>query len=103
MAASYTKLRSGDWGIRVPGRVKAGDLVNVTKKSGEVITETIDRVIWSGSGCSLCSVVRTGSEPSREHGSSRSAVERRYRNRYGWDGVRGSSSYYSSGMYDQES
>jgi len=42
----------------------------------------------------------------RKAGTSRSnggSVGRMYQRRYGWDGVRGSSSYYSSGMYDEES
>ncbi len=42
-------------------------------------------------------------KPSYDRGSSQRAVESMYRRRYGWDGVRGSSSYYTSGMYDEES
>lgn len=33
----------------------------------------------------------------------RESVESRYQRKHGWDGVRGSSSYYTSGMYDAES
>jgi hypothetical protein len=35
--------------------------------------------------------------------SAPSSLERTYTRRYGWDGVRGSASYYSSGMYDEDS
>lgn len=43
--------------------------------------------------CFTCS----GKEPSAE------SVRNTYRRRYGWDGVEGSSSYYTSGLYDEES
>lgn len=35
--------------------------------------------------------------------SGRTSTERKYMNKYGWDGKRNSSSYYTSGMYDEES
>ena len=34
---------------------------------------------------------------------SQAATERTYKRRYGWSGSRSDSSYYSSGMYDEES
>jgi hypothetical protein len=43
--------------------------------------------------CFACS----GKEPSNE------SVRRTYRRRFGWDGIEGSPSYYTSGMYDEES
>lgn len=101
MSATYTKLRSGEWGIRISGTAKKGDRVTVTKKSGESKIETVRNVVWSGNGITLCAVERQ--EPSYDRGSSQRSVERLYRNKYGWDGVRGSSSYYTSGMYDEES
>lgn len=57
MSATYTKLRSGDWGVRITGPVAQGDLVSVTKKSGEISWETISKVVWSGNGVSLCAIV----------------------------------------------
>lgn len=42
----------------------------------------------------------TAARPSRRAGGSTRSL---YRRRYGWDGVEGSSSYYSSGLYDEES
>ena len=56
MQATYTKLRSGDWGIRVQGTVKTGDIVNVAKKSGESKAETVAKVLWTGNGVSLCAI-----------------------------------------------
>ena len=39
----------------------------------------------------------------RPRETSQERLERTYKKKYGWDGVRGSPSYYSSGMYDEES
>lgn len=61
---SYAKLKSGAWGVRVTGQVRAGDKVTVTTKAGKQKTETVERVLWSGGGVSLCAIA--GSEsPSR--------------------------------------
>jgi hypothetical protein len=43
--------------------------------------------------CFACS----GKAPSAE------SVRNTYKRRFGWDGVEGSPSYYTSGMYDEES
>lgn len=59
---TYTKLKSGDWGVRVEGaKVTAGQVVSVRKKSGEVKSETIAKVVWSGNGVSLCAIDAAGS------------------------------------------
>ncbi len=97
MSATYQKLKSGEWGIRVQGTAKAGDSVSVRTKAGVVKAEIVKAVVWSGDGVTLCAV-----EP-RERSNGRSTTERKYMRKYGWDGKRGSSSYYSSGMYDEES
>lgn len=60
--ASYTKLKSGEWGIRVPGTATAGQTVNVVTKAGKSKTETIARVVWTGNGVSLCTVVQRGAD-----------------------------------------
>lgn len=54
--ASWTKLRNGDWGVKVEGTAQAGQTVSVRKKSGEQQSVTVDKVIWSGNGITLCSV-----------------------------------------------
>ena len=49
MAATYTKLRDGSWGIRVLGKKpKSGNSITVRKKSGATKRETVSRVMWSG-------------------------------------------------------
>lgn len=58
MQASYAKLRSGDLGIRVEGRATTGQSVTVTKRDGSRQSVTVDRVVWSGEGVSLCSFRR---------------------------------------------
>lgn len=40
---------------------------------------------------------------SAPSGQGRTSTERTYMRKYGWDGNRNSSSYYTSGMYDEES
>ena len=61
--ATYTKLKDDSWGIRVPAQLnpKAGTPVQVTKASGEVKSEIIDRVLWTGKAkdgqeVSLCTI-----------------------------------------------
>lgn len=58
--ATYTKLRSGEWGIRVTEDEppEEGTVVTVSKSNGEKKTETVDKVIWSGDGVHLCSIKR---------------------------------------------
>lgn len=53
---TYAKLRSGDWGVRASVPVEPGAVVQVTKQSGEVKDEIIDKVLWRGEGIALCSI-----------------------------------------------
>lgn len=57
---SYTKLKSGEWGVRATGeRISAGQSVSVAKKSGETRRETIGRVLWQGDGITLASILQS--------------------------------------------
>ena len=47
MANTYTKLRDG-WGVRATAPVKQGDTISVTTKAGQVKTERVARVLWTG-------------------------------------------------------
>ena len=61
MSTTYTKLRTGDWGIRIEGSaVRPGSRVTVAKKSGERKLETVDRVLYSRDGLHICSIVPAG-------------------------------------------
>lgn len=70
--ASYTKLKSGEWGVRVEGTAKAGQSVTVRKKDGTSKQETILRVVWTGNGISLCAIAqRQPATSGRSGGYSR--------------------------------
>jgi len=97
---TYTKLRNGSWGVRVQGSVSAGQTVTVAKRDGSTKTETVGRVLWTGQGVSLCSIAQSHRSTSTRRGSGFGREDCR---KYGWDGVVGSSSYYSSGQYDEDS
>lgn len=56
--ATYTKLKSGEWGVRVDGTAKAGTTVAVKKKDGTTKSERIVKVVWSGNGISLCAIAQ---------------------------------------------
>jgi len=59
--ATYTKLRTGAWGVRVPsGRVQPGDTVTVTTRAGERKIEEIERVVWTDGQIAICAVRRAG-------------------------------------------
>jgi hypothetical protein len=50
MSATYTKLKSGDWGVRFesPNKPQVGSTITAQTKDGTVKAETIERVLWSG-------------------------------------------------------
>lgn len=63
--ATYTKLKSGDWGIRSEQPIMDGQTVTVRKKSGESKAETVGRVIWSGNGVWLATIASRGNGQSQ--------------------------------------
>lgn len=73
MSATYTKLRDGSWGIKVQGSAKAGQAITVTKRDGGTKTETVEKVVWSGEGVAICSVVETRRASSSSSGGRRNA------------------------------
>ena len=54
--ATYTKLRSGEWGIRSTAKIESGQMVTVTKRDGDTKTERVARVVWSGGGVWLATI-----------------------------------------------
>ena len=56
MEATWTKLKSGAWGVRVPGPAIEGACITVRKKSGETANVTVREVVWSNGDISLCTV-----------------------------------------------
>lgn len=66
MRATWTKLRSGEWGLRVTGgSPRSGDRVTVTKRNGESRVVAVGRIIWRGDGATLCTVGLA--QPAQEH------------------------------------
>jgi len=64
---TYSKLRSGEWGLRSTTEIKEGQVVTVTTKAGERRTETIGKIVWSGQGVWLATNGSSGkSNSSRE-------------------------------------
>lgn len=53
---TYTKLRSGEWGLRIQGSARVGQAITVTKKSGETKTEYVRNIIWAGNGITLAAI-----------------------------------------------
>ena len=58
---TYTKLKDGSWGIRVPGQARKGQEYSVSKRDGTSKRETIRAVLWtgtdkSGATVSLCAI-----------------------------------------------
>ena len=71
-SASYTKLKDGSWGVRVPGKATDGQQITVRKKDGSTKPETIKTVLWTGKDrdgaeVSLCSLAggNSGSKANR--------------------------------------
>jgi hypothetical protein len=60
MATTYTKLRSGAWGVRCTDAVTVGDTVTVTKRDGSVKSETIATIVWRGDGVTLAAIAAKG-------------------------------------------
>jgi len=72
---SYTKLKDGNWGVRISGIAQAGNIVSVRTKAGDTKQEMIDKVLWtgpdrSGDTVSLCTV----SQRSRDSGGGKECV-----------------------------
>lgn len=84
--ATYTKLQSGDWGLRgTPSELTAGAVVTVRKSNGETKRETVGRVVWTGNGVSIATIVSKASSSSST--SSYGGRRGGYRGGYANDGT----------------
>lgn len=66
MSATYTKLKNGEWGIRIEGSVSVGQFVPVKKKDGTINGETVAAVLWSSGGVSVCSIATSKKSTSKK-------------------------------------
>jgi len=59
MSARWIKLRSGKWAVRLEGtKVRIGDTIAVTRRSGGVDKVVVRAIIWEGPGVQLLSASR---------------------------------------------
>lgn len=56
MDVNYMMLKSGRWGIRGPATFKPGNIVGVTKRNGDVCTETVKAIVYTGDGVCLAEI-----------------------------------------------
>jgi len=61
MRATYSRLSSGEWGIRVHGSAQPGQQIVVTALSGESHLEKVDTIVWQRGGLSVCTIDRSQS------------------------------------------
>lgn len=54
--ATFTKLNSGQWGLRIIGASKRGDDVEVTKHDGSVAMAVVERVLWSDTKTTVATI-----------------------------------------------
>lgn len=91
IATTWTKLKTGAWGLRGASSIlKDGASVVVSKKSGELQNVTVGKVIWSGNGVALATVASSGSTSTS---SRRTSAVRKS----SYTGVRGCSACSSLG------
>ena len=55
-ASNYSKLKSGEWGVRLEGTAKTGDIINVVRKDGKVKPEKLGKLVWEGGGAQLYAI-----------------------------------------------
>lgn len=75
MKATFTKLRDGEWGVRIEGgHPTKGDTVSVEKKNGGSSMVTLQRRLWKGNeGLTLWTLQKK--EPCAECGERPGAIE----------------------------
>ena len=70
--ATFAKLRDGTWGIKGhESQIQAGKHVPIAKRDGTMTLEQVGRVVWTGGGQAIATIV---ARPR-----TRSYVERCYR------------------------
>ena len=79
MKATWTKLRSGDWGVRIEGDVDPSTGVWVVTKAGKRSFVDLKKKLWSKAGVSVWSVQKQES-PKRSSGDGKDlATEKQMR------------------------
>lgn len=64
--ASFAKLNTGAWGVRIAGaQPSIGDTVLVSKRDGSTKTVRVTKVVWSGNGTHLCAIADDRQQQAR--------------------------------------
>lgn len=67
--ATWIKLKSGEWGVRVVGSAAVGQSVTATNKAGKSSVVVVAKVVWAGNGVSLCAIESREPAGASRHGS----------------------------------
>lgn len=66
LKGTFTKLRNGDWGLRVEGVAEPGDRVLARRASGQTTWLTVGEIVWKGQDrgtggmITVCTIARNG-------------------------------------------
>ena len=101
--ATPAKLRDGTWGATCKVAVAVGDVVQVTTRAGKTWAAKVTAVHGTTVHGTTVSTQSTDRAPTTTARRRAYHADREDCRKYGWDGVVGSRSYYSSGQYDEDS
>lgn len=75
---TWTKLKSGEWGLRATEALVEGATTTVAKKDGSTSTAVVGKLVWQGNGAFLYG---TGPKPAAEQKApaARPAARRNWR------------------------
>lgn len=63
---TFTKLRSGEWGIRSKQPIAAGEVVEVVKRDGSRHAHTVTKIVWTDKATWLAAIdTAAPARPSR--------------------------------------
>ena len=68
MPTTYTKLRTGAWGVRSTAPLTVGQTVTVEKRDGSRKSETIATIVWRGDGVTLAALAPKGAAAAPARG-----------------------------------
>ena len=62
---TWTKLKNGDWGIRIEGVASPGETIWVSRKNGARCSVIVGQILWTGGGVMLATKgVKTPTMPA---------------------------------------
>lgn len=64
ISATPAKLKTGDWGARVIGTAKPGDVLTITSAGGKSWIASVERVVWTNGEVTLCATASNSDRPS---------------------------------------